>query len=201
MKNSGYREFAKNKNFLLYLTANIINRFGDSLDSIAFTWIIYTITGSAFWSALIFGVNRLPTILLQPFLGVLVDKLNKKKILIISDVIRGICVSIIAIGIFQGWLNEYHLLLSTILISTAEAFRMPAAASMLPSLLEKDKYESGVSLNNGLMRTIEFSGLASAGVIIGLFGILSAVLIDVVTFFVCALLMSFVKVRNVTLNG
>lgn len=200
MKNSGYREFTKNKNFLLYLTANIINRFGDSLDSIAFTWIIYTITGSAFWSALIFGLNRLPTILLQPFLGVLVDKLNKKKILIISDVIRGICVSIIAIGIFQGWLNEYHLLLSTIFISTAEAFRMPAAASMLPSLLEKDKYESGISLNNGLMRTIEFSGLASAGVIIGLFGILGAVLIDVVTFFVCAILMSFVKVRNVTLT-
>lgn len=79
MKKSGYREFMENKNFLLYLTANIINRFGDSLDSIAFTWIIYTITGSAFWSALIFGINRLPTILLQPFLGVLVDKLNKKK--------------------------------------------------------------------------------------------------------------------------
>lgn len=196
MKKNGYREFFHNKDFLLYLSANIINRFGDSLDSIAFNWIIYTITGSAFWSALIFGLNRLPTIVLQPFLGVLVDKFNKRRILIISDLIRGACVSIIGIGIYQGWINEYHLLVATLFISTAEAFRMPAAASMLPSLLNRDEFEAGVSLNNGLMRTIEFSGLASAGVIIGLFGILSAVCIDIVTFFACALLLCFVKTKH-----
>lgn len=195
MDKKSYGEFLKDKNFLLYLSANLINRFGDSLDSIAFTWIIYTITGSAFWSALIFGINRLPTILLQPFIGVYVDKLNKKMILIGSDIVRGICVTIIAIGIYSGWLNEYHLLFATIIISTAEAFRMPAAASMLPSLLSPDKFKQGVSLNNGLMRTIEFSGLASAGVIIGVFGMLSAVIIDTVTFFICALLMAFVKLK------
>lgn len=81
MENTGYKHFLKNKNFLAYLSANVINRFGDSLDSIAFTWIIYAITGSAFWSALIFGINRLPTIFLQPFLGVLADKMNKRVVM------------------------------------------------------------------------------------------------------------------------
>ncbi|MEG2798925.1 MAG: MFS transporter, partial [Erysipelotrichaceae bacterium] len=135
MEKKGYKHILKQKSFVAYVFANVINRFGDSLDSIAFTWIIYTITGNAFWSALIFGVNRLPTILLQPFLGVLVDKMNKKKVLISTDIIRGICVFFIGLGLIQGWLNEWHLLFTTILISTAEAFRMPASASMLPHLL------------------------------------------------------------------
>lgn len=197
MEKKGYKHILKQKSFVAYVFANVINRFGDSLDSIAFTWIIYTITGNAFWSALIFGVNRLPTILLQPFLGVLVDKMNKKKVLISTDIIRGICVFFIGLGLIQGWLNEWHLLFTTIFISTAEAFRMPASASMLPHLLNEEDYEYGVSLNQGLLGTVELIGLASAGFIIGWLGVESAVFIDMVTFFLCAVVLLFVRLKPV----
>lgn len=197
MEKKGYKHILKQKSFVAYVFANVINRFGDSLDSIAFTWIIYSITGNAFWSALIFGINRLPTILLQPFLGVLVDKMNKKIVLISADVIRGICVLFIGVGLIQGWLNEWHLLFATILISTAEAVRMPAAASMLPHLLNEEDYEYGVSLNQGLPGTVELIGLASAGFIIGWLGVESAVFIDMVTFFLCAGVLLLVHLKPV----
>ncbi len=197
MEKKGYKHLFKQKSFIAYVFANVVNRFGDSLDSIAFTWIIYEITGNAFWSALIFGINRLPTIFLQPFVGVLVDKMNKKFILISTDIIRGLCVAFIALGLMQGWLNEWVLLVVTLLISTAEAFRMPASASMLPHLLNEKDYEYGVSLNQGLMSTVELIGLASAGFIIGWLGVSSAVIIDMITFFLCALILLFVKLKPV----
>lgn len=197
MENTGYKHFLKNKNFLAYLSANVINRFGDSLDSIAFTWIIYAITGSAFWSALIFGINRLPTIFLQPFLGVLADKMNKRVVMIATDIIRGICVLYIGIGVMQGFLNEWSLLAATLIISTAEAFRMPAAASMIPQLLDIEDYEYGVALDQGLSGTTELIGMLSAGFIIGLFGVQTAVFIDMATFFICAFILLFVKLKPI----
>ena len=66
-----YSELFKNKNFMRLFIADMINRFGDSIDSIALTWVVYFITGSASWSALIFGLNRIPSILIQPLAGAL----------------------------------------------------------------------------------------------------------------------------------
>lgn len=197
MKTTGYRKLLKNKNFLLYIIANVINRFGDALDSIAFTWIIYTITGNAFWSAFIFGINRLPTIFLQPFFGVLADRVNKKVVIIATDLVRGLCVLFIAVGLVQGYLNEWMLVGVMFIISLAEAFRMPASSSLLPQLLEVEDYEYGVSLNEGLSSTMELLGMLSVGVIIGLFGVQAAVFIDMTTFFICALLFVFIQLKPI----
>lgn len=198
MKTSGYRKLLKDKNYLLYIVANVINRFGDALDSIAFTWIIYTITNNAFWSALIFGINRLPTIFLQPFFGVIADRVNKKIVIIITDIVRGLCVLFIAVGLVQGYLNEWLLVAVMFIISLAEAFRMPASSSLLPQLLDYEDYEYGVSLNEGLSSTIELVGMLSVGLIIGLFGVHTAVFIDMMTFFICALLFVFIRLKPLT---
>ena len=62
-----YKDAFKQKEYMKLLIANSISRFGDSIDAIAFTWITYAITGSAMWSALIYAMNTLPSVLLQPF--------------------------------------------------------------------------------------------------------------------------------------
>ena len=66
------------KQFLKLILANVVSRFGDSLDVIAYTWIMYEVTGSESLMALIMGLNYVPTVLLQPFAGALVDRIKKK---------------------------------------------------------------------------------------------------------------------------
>lgn len=51
------------------MIAALINRFGDSIDAIASAWIVYEITNNAAWSALIFGINKVPSILITPLAG------------------------------------------------------------------------------------------------------------------------------------
>lgn len=100
-KKQSYREVLRNKEYTKLMLANIINRFGDSVDSIAFVWLVYTITNSAAWSAIIYGVNKIPTIILQPIAGAIVENRNKKSMMVTMDLIRGICVCIIA-GALRG---------------------------------------------------------------------------------------------------
>ena len=56
--NMNKHELYHNHNYVYLLTSNIINRCGDSLDTILFTWLVYLLTNSAGWSAIIFGINQ-----------------------------------------------------------------------------------------------------------------------------------------------
>jgi hypothetical protein len=64
-----YGKLLKNKNYCKDLASTIVNRFGDSVDAIASSWIVYELTGQAAWSAIIYAINRLPTIIVTPLVG------------------------------------------------------------------------------------------------------------------------------------
>lgn len=62
----------KGEQYFKVVLANGVSRFGDSIDLIAFQWIVYTITRNPVWIAVLGGVNYLPNLLFMPFTGVLV---------------------------------------------------------------------------------------------------------------------------------
>ncbi len=192
----GYRDIIKQKEYMKTVIAAVINRFGDSIDSIAFAWLVYQITQSAAWSAIIFGVNRIPTIFLQPFAGAAVEGKNKKIIMILTDLIRGACVGIVATAFLAGFLNQWIMLACTIVISCAEAFRNPASSALLPKLLDKKLYSFGISFNTSMCSIMELVGLGLAGVIISVFSISAAIYIDMVTFFLSALIILTLRVKE-----
>ncbi|MDF2985637.1 MAG: transporter [Eubacterium sp.] len=196
-KSIGYKDVLKQKEYMKLILANIINRFGDSIDAVAFTWLVYSLTNSAGWSAVIFGMNKVPTIFLQPFAGAMVENWNKKFVMVLTDIIRGICVSLIAVLFILDLLNPWVLLAATIAISSAEAFRNPAGTAILPKILDKSCYEFGISLNASLSNVVELIGLASVGAIIAFLGTQTAILIDALTFGASALIIFFIHIEGV----
>jgi MFS family permease len=192
----GYRLILSQKEYMKTVTAAVINRFGDSIDSIAMVWLVYQITQSAAWSAIIFGVNRIPTIFLQPFAGAMIEGRNKKRIMVITDLIRGVCVGLIASAHLLGFLNQWILLTATVAISCAEAFRGPASSAILPKLLKKEYFSFGMSLNSSLCSVMELIGLGAAGIIISVFDVTAAIYVDMATFFLSALIIATLRVKE-----
>ena len=133
-----YRDILKLKEYRKLIASSIVNRFGDSVDAIAFTWLVYMVTGSASWSAVIYALNQLPTVLLQPFAGALVERMNKKKIMVAADFIRGfIIVAVACLYKTNGSVSPWVLAAMTLMISSVEAFGMPAGSAFVPLILEK----------------------------------------------------------------
>ena len=192
----GYRDILTQKQFMKIIFADVISRFGDSIDAIAFTWLVYTVTGSAAWSAVIFAVNQIPTVLLQPFAGVLVDGMHKKKVMVYSDLIRGVTIIAVAGLYLFKIINPWILVLMTILISSAEAFCMPASTSIMPKILNRKYYAFGSSMNASLCMVFQIIGMGAAGVIIAFGGVGLAMLIDAGTFFASAIITGTVKVQE-----
>ena len=145
-------------------------------------------------------MNRIPSVVVQPFAGALVEGMNKKKLMVLADAVRAIIVAALAILYITGQVTPWILLLFTLIISTVEAFCLPASAALLPRLLKEEYYEFGTALNSSLSTVVELIGLGMAGVIIGLFGIETAIFIDAATFLCSCLIRLTLKIREENLH-
>lgn len=187
---------AQNSSYRNILFSNIINRLGDSLDSILFTWLVYSMTGSAAWSAVIFGVNQGTSVLLQPLTGPIVDRQNPKRMMILSDLVRAGLVVFLLTGFLLRFLQPASLLVVTILISASEAFHMPAATTILQRVLSDSEYDRGVGLNVSASRIAVLIGAAMAGTVIAQAGIAAAMGLDLAAFALSILFTLFVRLRE-----
>ena len=183
MEKIGYRQILSQKDYCKIIIANMINRFGDSIDAIAYTWLVYAITGSAAWSAIIYAFNTLPSILLQPFTGAAVERGSKKKTMVVCDFLRGGIVIALAAAYIKGMVNPWILAVFTLTTSSVEAFCLPASTAIIPLVLEEKYYDYGISLNATLVTVLQLVGTAVAGIIIGTCGVEVAIVIDAITFF------------------
>jgi DHA3 family macrolide efflux protein-like MFS transporter len=193
-RKDSYRGVLSNANYRKSLIASLVNRFGDSIDAIASSWIVYELTGSASWSAIIFAINHLPGILVTPLAGPWVERHEKKKIMVVTDLIRALCVGVIATGLLLGFLSAPLIAVLNLVISTAEAFRLPAGAAITPRLVEKEQYGHATSLSQSLSSVTELIGTGAAGAIIAALGSSGAIYIDMLTFVASALIISAMRI-------
>lgn len=185
-------------NYLVLLMAKAISRFGDSLDSIAYSWMVYMLTGSKLLMGSLFAVSILPNIVLSLFSGVLVDRWSLKKVVVITSAGRGMIVFVTGLMYYLGFLAPWHLFVFAVVNSSFETFSSPAELSIVRKVLPKELLLKGNSFTSSISRTAEIIGLGAAGTIIAWFGISSALWIDAGTFFVSALLLSFLSLRQAT---
>ncbi|NWL87609.1 MFS transporter [Paenibacillus sp. 79R4] len=186
------------KEFTLYLLARVISHFGDSIDSIAYSWMVYMLTGSKIMMGTLFALNFVPGILFNFFTGALVDRWSKRKVIVITYSCRGLLVIFTALLYWQGWLLPWHLYVLTFTISTIECFSHPAEMAIVPSLLPKHRLLSANSISTSATRTAELAGLAITGGMIAFLGISGAILLDGITFFAAAALIAFIRVNPVS---
>lgn len=197
MKMDVYRGILENeKNFRYMIAANLISRFGDSVDAIAYSWMVYQLTGSTAWLSVILGVNMIPTVLFQPLGGGLTEYFRKKRVIVICDVARGAVVFLTGVCMLTGVLRPWHLLIFTFVNSSIEALRIPNGLAILPQILKKENYKAAISMDQGVRRTSELIGMGCAGIIIGWLGIGGALFVDAVTFLASGLLLSFLQVNE-----
>lgn len=188
--------YQNNPQFSKLLIANAISRFGDSIDMIAFAWLIYAITNSASWSAVIVGVNQFVSVIFQPFVGSIVESRNKKRVMVYADIMRFAAIFIFFIVNRAGMENPILFVCFTAVVSLIETFRIPAGISVLPCLLNEEDYNKGISANNAISKGLELIGMLVAGTIIMAVGALGAILLDGITFLISALLITTIQYGN-----
>ena len=185
-KKTNYREILKESGYRKLLVSTLVNRFGDSLDAVAFTWLVYQATHSGAWSAVIFGLNILPNVIVQPFAGAYVERLNKKNVIVFTHILRAVLLINFLIVFVSGNVNGWIMAAFTIAVSSIESFNMPAATAFIPKVVKKDKLTHAMSFNTMMSGAVTMIGTALAGVMIAKAGLYSVMITDTATFFIAA---------------
>lgn len=196
MEQKNYRVLLTQKQYVKLLLADLVSRFGDSLDAIAYSWIMYEITGSESLMAFILGLNYVPTVLLQPFAGALVDRINKKVLMVVTDILRFVIVASLVILYSNHLLTPWIIAILTLFTSTVEAFRLPAGNAVTPLLLDQEYYTIAKAANYSLSRVSQLGGYILSGALISLIGSVGVLWIDAATFAISAFAISTIKLSE-----
>lgn len=190
---SNYLKILKESEYRKLLFSNLINRFGDSVESITFTWVVYQITNSAAWSAIVFALNVLPNVIVQPFAGAIVEKMNKKHVVIATHFLRALLITLFIILLELGYVNPLILSCFTLIITTVESFNLPASTAFTMQVIKKEDINVVISLNSVFTNAASLAGSGVAGFIIAKLGVEAAMFIDVSTFIIAAILIKLIK--------
>ncbi|MGE5594093.1 MAG: MFS transporter [Betaproteobacteria bacterium] len=192
----GYGAVLRDPRFVRLWVGQSISNFGDALTRMALLILVAEKTGSAASISAIAAVQLVPMIAFGPFIGVLVDRWNRKVVMIAADVVRGL----LTLGIvFAPDLATVYGL--AFLSATASLFFMPARTAVVPEIVGKANYISATALGQVTYQIITLIGPAAGGAITGLFGVRSAFLVDAGTFFVSALLTLSVRCPPILVVG
>jgi DHA3 family macrolide efflux protein-like MFS transporter len=187
----------KNRNFFLIITGKFISLMGNSIFDIAVIWYILSKygKGSGTMLALVMLMAILPTVLLGSFAGSLIDRYNKKYIMIISDLFAGGCVFIIFLLMKNDLLNSLIILGVTGIMSITSATVRIAVNSLIPEMFKGKEHYDANGINQFAERGTALLGFALGGGLIALVGVENAILLNGISFIICVLFEVFLKLK------
>ncbi|MCI1966600.1 MAG: MFS transporter [Oscillospiraceae bacterium] len=128
-----------NSNFLIVWQGQLVSTAGDAIYSIALGFWVLEETGSTALMGTLMAVSTLPGVLVSPFAGVLIDRLHKKRLFILMDALRGVCVLLLAAAAWNGLLAVWMVFAAGIVLSVCGAVFQPGILSSVPDLVPKEK--------------------------------------------------------------
>ena len=180
--------------FTIVWFGQMVSFLGTGMTRFALTIWAWQITGSATALALVAFFSFGPTVVMSPIAGALVDRWNRKLVMMLSDLGAGASSVAILLLYTTGYLQIWHLYVAGAFAAAFEAFQWPAYSAAISTMLPKEQYGRA----NGMMSLLEsVSGIGApilAGTLIGLIGIGGVLTIDVVTFVFALGTLAFVHI-------
>lgn len=191
------KKLLKNKNFMLVVLGNFVSLMGSNIQQFVLALYVLDRTGSATLFASMLAVSVLPRILFSPFAGVFGDWFDKKKSIVILDLINVVILLGFALVMFNGQTLSIGLVfLLIILLEITEVFFHSSISVILPSVVEKEEYLEANSLRTMLVASSQLLAPMIGVLVYGTFGLMVAILFNAASFFVSAMSEMFIKVKK-----
>jgi len=168
--------------FRLLWIGQIISMTGSMVRFVAIPYQIYLLTGSPLAVGLIGLFQAVPTIVLSLFGGVIADRVDRRRLLIATQVCLTATSAVLALATQLGGVSVPFLYALTAVGASFSALDLPARAALVPSLLERRQVQAAVTLNQTQFQTAAVVGPTLAGVLIASFGLATTYWIDVGTY-------------------
>lgn len=184
------------RDFGLVWSGQLISQIGDGVSRLALLWFVYAVTGSPLKTSMIGLLQTIPPIVLGPIIGVYVDRLPKKALLITSDVLRALLIGLIPCLIPVESFTVSVLYVLVLLHAMATAVFGPALTAAIPSLVPKTQFTAGNALLQSTTSLGIIFGPALSGLGIAAYGSQEVLCLNAATYMISAVCFTLVRFKN-----
>jgi MFS family permease len=159
------------RNYRLFFTGQSVSLIGTWMTRIATSWLVYRLTGSALLLGLVGFAGQIPSFLLAPFAGVLIDRWDRHRLLVVTQILAMLQSAALAALTLAGVINIWHVLALSLFQGVINAFDMPARQSFVVEMVEKrEDLPNAIALNSSMVNAARLLGPSIGGVIIAAVG-------------------------------
>ena len=182
----------RNPNLKFLWWGQIVSQLGDWFNAIALYSLLYQLTGSATSVAALMVLQFLPATIITPFAGVIVDRFDRRKIMIAADIVRGIVVLGLLFVRSPGTVWIAYVVIAIAVGATG--FFEPAKSSTLPAIVAREDLVTANALSTGTWSVMLAAGASIGGLVSAVFGRDTTFVLNALSFFASAILVAKVRV-------
>ncbi|PEJ97290.1 MFS transporter [Bacillus wiedmannii] len=183
------------RNICLYSIAKTVSIFGSSMYSFALGLYVLQITGSALNFAITLILGTIPMIILNPFAGVIADKVDKKKLVICMDLLSGcLLIAVYILSSYYG-LNLFIIYTTTFLMTVFTTFFGIGLEAAKPNIVSKERLMSINSISKIIDSVSLILGPMLGGIVFSVFNIKTFIIINGISFILSGIALLFIHFR------
>lgn len=192
-----FEAFAE-RDYRRFWVAQFVSNVGSWMQTVAQGWLIYKLTDSPFLLGFVGFANSVPSLFLMLPAGVLADRLNRRRVVIVSQWAQTLAALFIAIAVATGQIGVWHIVVASVAAGTAISFSAPAWQAMVLDLLDdRSRLPNAVAMNSLQFQLSRVIGPLVAGFALSAYGAASCFLINALSFFPLIWILGRVKQRQV----
>ena len=160
----------RHRNFQLFFSGQLISLIGTWMQSVAQSWLVYRLTGSALLLGSVGFASQIPVFLFAPLGGMTADRVNRRHIVLGTQVAAMLLAFILAVLTLSGKVQVWHVFLLASLLGVVNAFDIPGRQSFLVDMVGKDDLMNAIALNSSMFNGARVIGPAIAGILVAKIG-------------------------------
>ncbi|MCB8964452.1 MAG: MFS transporter [Bacteroidales bacterium] len=185
--------------FRLFFYGQTVSLLGTFIQNLALGWLIYRLTDSPFLLGVVGFTGQIPSLVLTPFAGVFADRLNRRKVLVVTQTISMVMALLLTFLVFSGRIAIWHIIAISVVNGMSLAFDTPFRHAFLLEMVGgKDLLQNAIALNSTLINSARFIGPTLGGFLIAWLGEGYCFLINGISFL--AVIASLLSMKVVPLN-
>jgi len=159
----------RHRDYRLFFVGQLITVIGRNMRMVAAGWLVYDLTGDPFLLGLVSGLGSLPMFVLPTFAGAIADRLNKRRMLLVVEVISAIPPLVLAYLVWTGTVQVWQVAALSFVSGVTHAFEMPTRHSFVIDMVGRKDLMNAIALNSTLFSSARVIGPAIAGFVIDAF--------------------------------
>ena len=171
------------RNYRLYFGGQGISLIGSWMQQVAMGWLVYSMTGSAFYLGVVAFFSQIPVFFMSPLAGVLADRWNRLHIMLLAQILAMIQAFILTFLMFSKAIAPWHLIPLAFLLGLANSLDAPARHSFIVQVVErKEDLGNAIALNSAMFNGARMIGPSITGILIALTGYAVCFLINGISY-------------------